>query len=75
MRQMDKLETKDKIVSAESRKPSPSEKAWSPTASYFPNDAIWLDKTNSVSSEALLLLWHATCHDIINSLFCPKFKR
>lgn len=72
---MEKLETKDKILNAESRESSSSEKAWSPTASYFPNDAIWLNKTNSVSSEALLLLWHATCHDIINSLFCSKLKK
>lgn len=66
---MEKLETRDKILNAESRKSSLPGKPWSPTASYFPNDAIWLNKTNSVSSEALLLLWHAACHDIINSLF------
>lgn len=72
---MEKLVTKDRILSAESRTSRPSEKAWSPAASYFPSDAIWLNKTNSVSSEALLLLWQATSRDIFNSLFCPKLKK
>lgn len=41
---MEKLKTKDKILNAESRESSPSEKAWSPTASYFPKMQFGLTK-------------------------------